>query len=236
MVRIALVEDDPIYRNQLKEYLARYEKESAEKIRITTFTDGDEIAIGYRAEYDIILMDIEMNYMDGMTAAEEIRRLDPEVVIIFITNSPQYAIKGYAVNALDYVLKPLYYYAFSQCINRASGRMQNRTKRFLYVSSKNGSQKLDCSRIYFMEVQGHDLAYHTADGVVTAIGTMKDVEEALDNRAFFRCNRCYLVNLEHVDGIRDEEAIVGGEPVQISRSRKKAFLDALNNYFGEVGK
>ena len=95
MVRIALVEDDPIYRNQLKEYLARYEKESAEKIRITTFTDGDEIAIGYRAEYDIILMDIEMNYMDGMTAAEEIRRLDPEVVIIFITNSPQYAIKGY---------------------------------------------------------------------------------------------------------------------------------------------
>ena len=95
MVRIALVEDDPIYRNQLKEYLVRYEKESAEKIRITTFTDGDEIAIGYRAEYDIILMDIEMNYMDGMTAAEEIRRLDPEVVIIFITNSPQYAIKGY---------------------------------------------------------------------------------------------------------------------------------------------
>ena len=80
---------------------------------------GDEIALGYKAVYDIILMDIEMKFMDGMMAAEEIRKVDTEVIIIFITNSPQYAIKGYAVDALDYVLKPVSYYAFSQRLGRA---------------------------------------------------------------------------------------------------------------------
>ena len=92
MIRIALVEDEESYVATLREFLARYERERGERLQITVFSDGDEIALGYRSEYDVILMDIEMRFMDGMTAAEEIRRVDPEVIIIFITNSPQYAI------------------------------------------------------------------------------------------------------------------------------------------------
>lgn len=236
MIRIALVEDDPIYTRQLKDYLTRYEKSVGEKFVITCFSDGDEIAVGYRAEYDIILMDIEMGFMDGMTAAEEIRKLDTEVVIIFITNMPQYAIKGYAVDALDYVLKPISYYAFTQRIDRAISRMQRRSRRYLCVTGKNGTQKLEFSRICFVEVQGRRLVYHTLDGMVTAYGTMKDAEENLDRTMFFRCNKGYLVNLEQVDSIQEDAAIVSGEAVQISRSKKKAFLDALNNYINEVGK
>lgn len=236
MIRVAVVEDDAGYRKQLQEYLERYQQESGEKLVVRTFTDGDEIAIGYRADYDLILMDIQMNYMDGMTAAEEIRRLDAEVVIIFITNSPQYAIKGYAVDALDYVLKPISYYAFSQRMDRAIGRIQRRTRQYLYISGKEGSRKLDCSRLLFVEVRGHDLYFHTMDGTVSSIGTMKEVEESLDKKVFFRCNNCYLVNLDKVDGVRGDAAIIAGEPVQISRSRKRAFMDALNNYINEVGK
>lgn len=236
MFRVAVVEDDAGYRRQLQEYLERYQQESGLKFSVKTFTDGDEIAIGYRAEYDIILMDIQMNYMDGMTAAEEIRRLDTEVVILFITNSQQYAIKGYAVDALDYVLKPISYYAFSQRIDRAVSRLNRKTKRYLYISSKSGAWKVDSSRILFVEIREHDLYYHTLDGMICASGTMKDVEEALDSKTFFRCNKCYLVNLEHVDRVQGDLAVVGGESVQISRSKKKAFMDALNNYINEVGK
>ena len=65
-----------------------------------------------------------MKFMDGMSAAEEIRKVDTEVVIIFITNMAQYAIRGYAVDALDYVLKPVSYFAFSQRLSRAIGRMK----------------------------------------------------------------------------------------------------------------
>lgn len=236
MIRVALVEDDPIYTKQLKAYLKQYEKESGEKIRVTSFSDGDEIAINYQADYDIILMDIEMQFMDGMTAAEQIRRADTEVVIIFITNMPQYAIRGYAVDALDYVLKPLSYYAFSQRIDRALTRMKKRVNTYLTIRMKGANYKINEADITFVEVQTHDLIFHTKDRTYTTGGSMRSVEEKLDPHKFFRCNKCYLVNLEHVDGMEDEDAIVGDEKIQVSRARKKAFLDALNDYMNEVGK
>lgn len=107
MNHIAVVEDSAQDRAVLDSYLEKYQQEKNCHFQITHFSDGDEIALGYKGGYDLILMDIEMTFMDGMSAAEEIRRADPEVLIIFITNSPQYAIKGYAVQALDYILKPL---------------------------------------------------------------------------------------------------------------------------------
>ena len=236
MIRIALVEDEESYVATLQSFLARYERERRERLQITVFSDGDEIALGYRSEYDVILMDIEMRFMDGMTAAEEIRKVDPEVIIIFITNSPQYAIKGYAVDALDYVLKPLTYFAFSQRIDRALERLGNRAQKYLMVNMRGGTRKLDVSRLWFVEVRDHDLIYHTDEGCITTTGTMREAEKTLEGCSFFRCNKGYLVNLEHVDGIRGEDALVHGERVQVSRSRKRAFLDALNDYLGEGGR
>ena len=112
MIRIAIVEDEVEYQNQLMDYLSRFAEESGEVIDALTFSDGDEIVSSYSAQFDIILMDVQMSFMDGMAAAEAIREIDKEVVIIFITNMAQFAIKGYAVDALDYVLKPVSYFAF----------------------------------------------------------------------------------------------------------------------------
>ena len=237
MIRVAIVEDEENYISVLKEYLDRYKQESGEQIEVTVYHDGDEIAAYYRAQFDIILMDIEMKFMDGMTAAEMIRQKDDQVVIIFITNSPQYAIKGYAVDALDYVLKPVSYYAFSQRIQRAVTRMnRRRQQRCITVTTREGTHKLAFDRINYVEVQTHELIFHTRDGLLTATGSMKELEKSLDSPAFFRCNKSCLVNLEQVDGIQGDDAILAGEPVPISRARKKAFLDALNNYISEVGK
>ena len=101
MIHIAIVDDEVDYISQIQEYLARYEKESGESVKVSVFNDGDGIVHRYRSQFDIILMDVQMKFMDGMSAAEEIRKIDSEVVIIFITNTPQYAIRGYAVEALD---------------------------------------------------------------------------------------------------------------------------------------
>ena len=236
MIRVALVEDDPNYRTELTEYLKRYEQESGEKFRITVFTDGDEIAENYKADYDIILMDIEMTFMDGMTAAERIREVDSEVVIIFITNMPQFVMKGYKVDALDYVLKPITYFAFTQRIERAMERMRRRTSRFITITIKGGMQKLDISRITYVEVRDHDLIFHTVNGEILSKGSMKELEEALEPEHFFRCNKCYLINLEYVESVQNNDVQVGRDMVQVSRSRKKALMDALNNYMNEVGK
>ena len=236
MVRIALVEDDAGYRRELTEYLDRFAKECGEHFAIASFTDGAEIAEGYTAGYDIILMDIAMSYMDGMSAAEAIRQVDDEVVIIFLTSMPQYAMKGYSVGALDYVLKPVSYFAFSQRIQRALERMKKRAEKYISIPFKGGMRKLAASQISYVEVRDHDLTYHTASEVLPAKGTLSEAEALLGAASFFRCNKCYLVNLEYVDGVDSNSILIGGERIQVSRARKKALMDALNDYINEVSK
>lgn len=236
MIRVAIVEDDKNYAESLKKYIVRYENESDQRFQVTWFQDGEDIVENYKANYDIILMDIEMQFMDGMTTAEEIRKSDSEVVIIFITNMPQYAMKGYEVEALDYVLKPINYFAFSQKIERAIKRMTRRQKKYIQISYKGKMKKLDVTEIWYVEVQDHDLYFHTSEGEFSQRGTMKEIEETLNEEAFFRCNKGYLINLDYVNGVEGSDVLVGEDKVQVSRSRKKEFLDALNNHMNEVSK
>jgi DNA-binding LytR/AlgR family response regulator len=236
VVQIAIVEDDRHYGKVLSRYIEKYSDESGVKFKIHFFEDGEDIVEGYKGVYDIILMDISMQFMDGMTAAEKIREMDSQVVIIFITNTPQYAMKGYAVEALDYVLKPINYYSFSQRIDRAISRMDKRKEKYLSISGKGSVCKISLSKLLYVEVQDHNLFYHTTDGVFSQRGTMKEVEMALENEPFFRCNKCYLVNLEHVERFEGTNVIVGEDEVQVSRTRKKEILEALNKYMNEVSK
>ena len=75
MIKIAIVEDEAMYAKQLEEFLHQYEKENGEAFDITIYSDGDQIVNKYQSQYDIILMDVEMKFMDGMSAAEEIRKV-----------------------------------------------------------------------------------------------------------------------------------------------------------------
>ena len=234
MIKIAIVEDEAMYAKQLEEFLHQYEKENGEAFDITIYSDGDQIVNKYQSQYDIILMDVEMKFMDGMSAAEEIRKVDTEVVIIFITNMAQYAIRGYAVDALDYVLKPVSYFAFSQRLSRTIGRMKKRETKMIMVSMKGGTVRINIANIYYIESQGHTLILHTILGDYETTGTMKEMEEKLADMNFCRGNKGYLINLAHVDGITDGCAMVKGERLVLSRARKKEFMEELTKYWGEV--
>ena len=237
MIKIAIVEDDISYSSQLKEYLLRYESEFSESFDITTYFDGDALVENYSSQFDIILMDVEMKFMDGMSAAEEIRKGDKEVVIIFITNMPQYAIRGYAVEALDYILKPVSYFAFSQRLSRAVSRMKKREQKSVIIPTKNGTARLEANSIQYIESQGHDIIYHTTSGEYHSSGTIKDCEDALKDLHFFRGSKWYLINLHHVEGLDESCAkLKCGKTVPLSRARKKEFLEALAQYWGEVMK
>ena len=166
MIRIAIVEDEESYISVLKEYLERYKKESGEQIEVTVYHDGDEIAAFYRAQFDIILMDIEMKFIDGMTAAEEIRKVDSSVSILFITNAPQYAIRGYEVGALDYILKPVSYFTFSQKLGRAVSKLKKRSRKWITIPVKGGVMRMELSDVYYVESEGHNLIYHTKKKVL----------------------------------------------------------------------
>ena len=105
MIRIAIVEDEDSYVQVLTGYLKQYETEHSLSFQISVFHDGLDIVSEYKADYDIILLDIQMKHLDGMKTAEKIRELDEDVSFIFITSTIQFAVQGYLVDALGICCK-----------------------------------------------------------------------------------------------------------------------------------
>lgn len=235
MIKIAIVEDEAAVRDQLTDYVRRYTRQYGTEFEVTCFTDGDEILENYRPAFDIIFLDVEMKHLDGMETARRIRERDGGVLIVFITNMAQYAIRGYAVGALDYVLKPVPYFAFSQQLQKVEEQLRRRTRHYLAVPVEGGLRRLDTSRIYYIESEGHRVHFYTEEGDFAAPGALKALEEKLADRPFARCNSGYLVNLAQVRGVQQSEVQVGPHTLQISRPRRKAFLAALADYIGGEG-
>ena len=226
MIRVAIVEDEAEIREQLMGYVQRYTRQYGTAFEVKTFADGLEILEDYRPAYDLILLDIEMKHLDGMETARRIRELDPEVMLVFITNMAQYAIKGYAVGALDYVLKPVPYFAFSQQLQKVEEQLRRRTRHYLAVPVEGGLRRLDTSRIYYIESEGHRVHFYTEEGDFAAPGALKALEEKLADRPFARCNSGYLVNLAQVQAVQQNTVEVGPYELQVSRPKRKSFLAA----------
>ena len=235
MIRIAIVEDEAAVQAQLLEYVERYKRQYGTAMEVKTFADGMELLDDYRPVYDLILLDVEMKHLDGMETAQRIRALDPDVMIVFITNMAQYAIKGYAVGALDYVLKPVPYFAFSQQLQKAEAQLRRRTRHYLAVPVEGGLRRLDTARIYYLESEGHRVRFYTEEGDFTVPGALKALEEKLAARPFARCNSGYLVNLAQVQAVQQNTVQVGPYELQISRPKRKTFLAALTDYIGGEG-
>ena len=232
MYHIAIVEDEATFRQQLIEYLTQYQRENNLEFKISEFSDGAEILENYQTEYDVILLDIEMQKVNGMDAAKQIRMQDDNVVLMFITNMASYAIHGYEVGALDFVMKPITYYTFSMKLTRALKRAKQQEQKSLLLPLSDGVKKLELSEIYFIEGQSRMLYYHTATGDYVVKGTMQSAEKSMEEFPFAKCNHWYLVNLMHVKEVRKNMVVVGPFELEISRRNKTTFLKALTEYMG----
>lgn len=232
MVNIAIVEDDSTYRELLQNYLVRYSQQNNEQFRISVFQDGYEVVSQYDGSWDILLMDVQMKHMDGMRAAQLIRKRDKNVVIIFITNLAQYAVLGYQVEAMDYILKPIQYFDFSQGLMKAIKKIHERSSFYVRIMQESGMIRLDAANITYLESQGNIVLFHTVNGGYSIRGTLKAQEDQLHSHHFFRCNNCYLVNLAHVEKVDKQTVTVFGDVLQISRPRYKGFMEALAAYVG----
>lgn len=232
MLRVAIVEDEAECREVLRDMISRYAEEQQKQIRVQEFSDGSELVDNYKPDYDILLLDIEMPHLDGMKAAEKIRETDQDMVIVFITNMAQYAIKGYEVNALDFIIKPVNYSTFSMRFTRAIGRVKNREGRRVCLYLPDGPKWIDSREIYYIDIQNRMLHYHTPEGVYSVRGTLKDVQEQLADWNFVKCNQCYLVNLKFVSEIKKNFVVAAGTELEISRRNRNAFLAAVTDYLG----
>lgn len=235
MLKIAVVEDQTEVRESLCQFIRQYAGEQGLLAEVEPFADGAVIAEGYQPGYDIIFLDVEMPRLGGFGAAERIRAVDPDVVLVFVTNMAQYAINGYAVGALDFVLKPVNYYTFTVRLARAIRRARQRKNGQILLTLPDCVRRLDTQQIHYVEVQNRMLHYHTELGEFVLRGTMQSAEKELSRYHFVRCNHWYLVNLSHVAEVRRDMVVVAGAELEISRRNRTAFLTALTEYVGGNG-
>lgn len=229
---IAIVEDVKETANKLKAYFNRFGKEHELQFNFAVFESAESLLSRYRPVYDMVLMDIQLPGMNGMDAAFRLRALDSTVTLIFVTNMAQFAVKGYEVDAFDFVVKPVTYPIFALKLQRVLNKLNNQTDQQLMLVLSDRSVRIASSQIKYIEVSAHRLIYHTTKGDYTSYGSLKNVEAKLNPQVFTRCNSCYLVNLNHVQSIDGYTAIVDGDALQISRSRRKSFVQQLSQYLG----
>lgn len=233
-MNIAIVEDEKEYSDTVKEYLLRFAEENATSFCVTVFNNAVNLLTNYSGKYDVIFLDIRMPYINGMDAARRLRELDEKVIVIFITSLAQYAIKGYEVNALDFILKPVTYGEFAMKFTRAYKKLKQKESRFIVVPTERGMAKLDPEDIAYCEVIGHNITFYTADGDYKQYIALKTVEQKLAAYPFARCNNCYLVNLRYCTALDSDTAIVrcGNKlhRLPMSRNRRKNFAQSLKRF------
>lgn len=234
MIRIAIVEDRDSEALVLEEYIKRYSKESGELFQVSRFSNALAFLNPYQG-FDLVFMDIQMPYMDGLSAAAKLRELDSQVTLIFVTNMAQYAVRGYEVEALDFVVKPVAYTDFIFKIKRALKSISLSRKKKMAIVYKGDMVSFDSSEVEYVEVQAHNLIYHVNGKEYQIRGTMKKVQEQFAEWNFLRCNNCYLVNPRHIQWVRDHVVKVGNDELQISHPRKKKFMEELSAWYALGG-
>lgn len=235
MLRVAIVEDSEQDRDVLVSFLKRYTMEKGEIFQTTCFSNGLNFIEDYKPEFDLTFMDIEMPHMDGLKAAHRLREMDQDTSLIFVTNMAQYAINGYEVAALNFLLKPLQYFRFSVELDKVVRNSAVKNAAPIILAAKEGQVRLKYESVYYVDSDKHYLCFHTSLGDYHVRGKLNEWDEKLLEHGFCRSGTSFLINLMHVSLIKNSSAVVNGEEIPISRSKKKEFSESFTKYLGGMG-
>ena len=233
MIRIALVDNEARETERLTSLLEKYGEETKTHFQISAYENGILFLESCRMNrFDLVFMDVDMPDMDGFQTAKKFRAADPTAVLVFVTNIAQQAIRGYEVNALDYILKPLTYEALFLKLPKALALCQRNVGSRITVRTRTGQTVFAAASVLYVVSDGHHITYYTEQGEVNAYGTMKDVEVLLPEPQFYRCNSGYIVNLGYVVKYENMTLkLANGISLEISRARKKGFMEAMQRFF-----
>lgn len=234
MPNIALVEDEPEAADVLAAFIARYADEKGLELAVTRFGNAMDFEMTHQ-HFDLVFMDIQMPGINGMEAAQLMRTYDSETPIIFVTNLAQYAVKGYEVDALDFIVKPVTYFNFRMRMDKAMRRIRRNASRSIAVGTRDGMRVVALSDIEYVEVSKHDLSYHLVgeEEPFVVYGSLVAFEQEVEGGPFVRISNSCLVNMNRVRAVRGGELVMqGGEVLYFSRSRKREAVATITSFLG----
>lgn len=198
--RIAICDDEQLDIKYIKELLHIWQEETNISLQIETFTSAENFLFHYAEDklYDIILLDIELGGMDGVTMAKKIRKENKTVQIIFISGYSDYIAEGYEVEALHYLLKPVNKEKLFSVLQRAQEKIKQ-NDRNLHLEIHGERVRIPLYEIRYVDV---NLNYVTiyANKEYTLKRTLRDIEKDLDSR-FVRVGRSMIINITCVQKV-----------------------------------
>ena len=237
MLRIALVEDTDRDAQVTLAYIDRWAtEEGIDSPAVTRFPTGEDFLEGFEKNsgaYDLVFLDIQTTGDSGMRVAVRLRQSGSSIQIVFTTKVAGLAAMGYNVDALGYLIKPIEYPLFRLVMRKAQKAVSARAGIAIPVTVDGGMRILQSRDVRYVEVDQHNLLFHTADATYRTRGSLKAISSQLAGEPFSLANRYALVNLSWVRGITDGQAELDtGELLPLSRSRRREFPQALAAYLG----
>lgn len=235
-MRIAICDDEKSCCEAIESAVRHWSDRNTHDISTHVYFSSEEMLLAYEErQYDVVFLDIQFpGEISGYELASRLRASDEWLQIVFTTNFSDYAIQGYSVNALRYLLKPVQEEQIFECLDIAHRQYRLSQDKMLILSTKNAQHALQQRDILFLESKGHTLYIHSR-GVSDPIqirATLEHIHGRLSKELFVRCHKSYVVNISCVRKLTYESATIGdGQTIPVGIRYKNAVYQAFEEYF-----
>lgn len=214
-MRIAICDDVKLLRNQVKKLIQAYNDTYA----VVEFSDGKELVLA-KDTFDLILLDIDMPGMDGLSTAREFRNREDQVPIAFLTSHKELVREVFKVNAFRFLEKPIKPEELYEVMQSAERELQKQER--IVIKNRGEQWEIPLNAIDYLEAYGDGTYIYDSKGkVYESSEQLKTWENRLQGKYFFRIHKSFLVALSRVEGIENEEAILFGRKERLKISRRK---------------
>ena len=236
-MKIAICEDQAVQVNLLNNKIKKWANDYDIEGTINNFTTAESFLFEWEDydKYDIIFLDIKLGKISGVELSNIIREKNKNVDIVFVTGFFKYALHGYKVGALQYLMKPIKISDLYFCLNKTQERISNKNDKYMMIlETPKKYIKLNCNEIHYCIMFSPYIDIHTSSEKITVRKKISELEREIPSKYFIRCHRSYIVNLKYVKSItKDSVVLESGIRIPISRGRYKDINDTFINYICE---
>lgn len=240
MLHITICDDEKAQLALLESFAAEWAALHKYEAKINMYQNADQFLFHQEGNSpsDIILLDIDMPGMDGLSLARKLRTNGEAAQIIFITGLTDYILDGYDVEAVSYLIKPVDKERLFSCLDKAKDRCGKKEPALL-LETPGGAARIRLTDICYLESNAHDTWIHSAlpQNTIRCKTGIHELEAQLQaqNNSFFKIHRSYLVNLAYVSRITRKDVLMdSGEILPVARGRWEALNKAYMNHYRQV--
>lgn len=236
MLKIAVCDDDLATLDALKGILTNFCKERETEVRILLFNDGIEL-LKSEDSFDLLFLDIEMKYSNGIEIAQQIRHRDMNVPIIYITSYSDYWRRAYKVHAFDYILKPIKCSDINRVMKDFFTAKADLNDEIITFNTDDGVACFTASQIYYFLYESKKKVFvYSADGKTVVRENLSDIYSRLNKELFYQTRRDCIINLKYVKRIQNEYVIIMKDDNMLPLAQKKRddFVKRLSDLFVET--